>query len=47
LAEYGDFASKQLDPDHVRWAADVAERIVNAVASALASQPKRSGHKRP
>lgn len=37
LAEYGDFASRQLTPDHVRAAADVAERIVNAVASHLAS----------
>jgi len=39
LAEYGDFAARQLDADHVRWAADVAERIVNAVAVALASRP--------
>jgi HEPN domain-containing protein len=37
LAEYGDFASRRFDADHVRAAADVAERIVNAVASALAS----------
>lgn len=37
LAEYGDFASRQLDADHVRAAADVAERIVSAVARALAS----------
>lgn len=40
LAEYGDFASRQLKPDHVRAAADVAERIVNAIASALAGKSK-------
>lgn len=38
LAEYGDFASKQLDAEHVRWAADVAERITNNIASRLASR---------
>lgn len=38
LAEYGDFAARHLIPGHVRAAADVAERIVNAVASSLASQ---------
>ncbi|WP_419554269.1 HEPN domain-containing protein [Candidatus Poriferisodalis sp.] len=37
LAEYGDFASRKLNATHVRAAADVAERIVNAVARALAS----------
>ena len=37
LAEYGDFASRRFDADHVRAAADVAERIVNVVALALAS----------
>lgn len=42
LAEYGDFASRQLDADHVRSAAAVAERIVNAVATALASASKPS-----
>lgn len=41
LAEYGTFASKQFDADHVRWAADVAERIVGAIAEALAAQSKR------
>jgi hypothetical protein len=41
LAEYGEFASRQLDADHVRSAADSAERIVNAVASALANAPTR------
>lgn len=39
LAEYGDFASRKLDAEHVRAAADVAERFVNAVADILASQP--------
>ena len=37
LAEYGGFASRKLNVTHVRAAADVAERIVNAVARALAS----------
>ena len=41
LAEYGDFANRQIDADHVRAAADTAERIVNAVAANLASAPKR------
>ena len=41
LAEYGDFASRQLDADHVRAAADVADRIVSAVARALASESKK------
>lgn len=40
LAEYGDFASRQLTSAHVREAADVAESIVNAVAAALATHPK-------
>lgn len=40
LAEYGEFASTQIDADHVRWAADVAARIVKAVAAELAAQPK-------
>jgi hypothetical protein len=40
LAEYGDFPSRQLDGDHVRGSADVAERIVNAVAAALARQAR-------
>lgn len=44
LAEYGDFPSRQLDGDHVRAAADVAERIVNAVAESLARQ---AGSPRP
>jgi len=38
LAEYGDFASRRLDAAHVLAAADVAERIVNAIANALASE---------
>lgn len=36
LAEYGDFASRQLTPSHVLAAAEVAERIVAAVANDLA-----------
>ncbi len=31
LAEYGDFASRQLTPSRIEVAAEVAERIVNAV----------------
>lgn len=38
LAEYGDFASRQLDADHVLAAAAVADRIVQAVAGSLASR---------
>jgi len=38
LAEYGDFPTRQLNSAHVRAAAQVAERIVNAVAEALARQ---------
>ena len=37
LAEYGDFASRKLNAAHVRTAADVAERFVDAVAAALAA----------
>ena len=37
LAQHGDFASRKLNAKHVRAAADVAERIVNAVARAIAS----------
>lgn len=44
LAEYGDFASRHLTPEHVRAAADAAERIVNAVANSLAS-PRPLGPK--
>lgn len=40
LAEYGDFAASQIDADHVRWAAGVAERIVNAIATELAQRSK-------
>ena len=39
LAEYGDFASRKLDAEHVRAAADVAERFVDSVADILASEP--------
>jgi hypothetical protein len=41
LAEYGEFAARQITADHVRWAAGVAERIVGAVASDLASSRRR------
>jgi hypothetical protein len=40
IAEYGDFATRQLDADHIRTAAAAAERIVNAIASQLAMQAK-------
>ena len=44
LAEYGDYPSSQFSADHVDAAADVAERIVKAVASELVrlSRSKRS-----
>lgn len=38
LAEYGDFAARKLSAGHARDAADVAERMVNAIASALAGE---------
>lgn len=47
LAEYGDFASRQLKPHHIRGAADVAERIVNAIAVALSGQTKAARKKQP
>jgi hypothetical protein len=47
LAEYGEFASRQLDAEHVRSAADIAERIVKAVASALAAEAQPGRRKRP
>ncbi|MDQ4069885.1 MAG: hypothetical protein M3203_10520 [Actinomycetota bacterium] len=37
LAEYGDFASRQINAEHVRASAEVAERIVAAVAAVLAT----------
>lgn len=41
LAGYGDVASRQLSAEHVLAAADVAERVVDAVAHGLASQRSR------
>jgi hypothetical protein len=41
LAEYGDFASSHIDTDHVRWAGDVAQAILNAIAADLAAEPGR------
>ena len=46
VAEYGDFASSQIDAKRVRWAARVAERIVNAVANDLAKQPRPQSSRR-
>lgn len=40
IAEYGDFATSQFDADHIRVAADAAERIVNAIATLLATSAK-------
>lgn len=40
-AEYGDFAQRRFDGDHLEAAASLAERIVNAVSSALATTYKR------
>lgn len=44
LAEYGDYPSTQFSADHVNASADVAERILKAVASELSrlARPKRS-----
>lgn len=42
LAEYGDFASRKLDANHVRASADVAERIVRAVAGSLGDTRTRT-----
>lgn len=42
VAEYGDFASSHIDSDHVLWAADLAQAIVNAVANDLAQRTTRS-----
>ena len=41
LAEYGDFAYSKLAAGDVRNAADLAERIVNAIARALAEAARR------
>lgn len=41
LAEYGEFASTRIDAEHVRWAADVAARIVDAIAGELAARSER------
>jgi len=38
LAEYGDFASRHLSVEQIASAADVAERVVNAVARTLANR---------
>ena len=43
VAEYGDFASRQIDSTRVRTAADVADRVVSAIASSLAAQPQQGG----
>lgn len=40
LAEYGDFAFRHLDASHVRDTAEVADRIVSAIAVALAAQTR-------
>jgi hypothetical protein len=37
-AEDGDFASAKLDADYINWAAGVAKRIVDAIASDLGAQ---------
>jgi hypothetical protein len=47
LAEYGDFASSHIDTDHVRWAADIAQTIVSAVADDLARRAKASAARQP
>jgi hypothetical protein len=47
LAEYGDSASSHIDADHVRWAADLAQAIVNVVANDLARRSLASKAKKP
>jgi hypothetical protein len=47
IAEYGDFASSHIDTDHVLWAADLAQGIVNAVANDLARRAKTSAQRKP
>ena len=37
-AEYGDFPTSSINAEHIRWAADVAQRIVDALATELASR---------
>lgn len=41
LAEYGDFASSHITTDHVGWAADLAQAIVNVVADDLSRKRRR------
>lgn len=40
-AEYGDFAQRRFTTSHIEAAIELAERIVNIVASALAGRSKR------
>lgn len=39
-AEYGEFAASNIDAEHLRWATEVADRIVAAVATDLAARSK-------
>lgn len=39
-AEYGDFAQRRFDAEHLEAAAALAERVVNAVANALAAMTR-------
>lgn len=41
LAQYGSFAIRQISSEQVHEAADVAERIVNGVAKALATMTRQ------
>ncbi len=40
LGEYGDFATRQIDTQHVRAPAAAAERFINAVAAGLPARSK-------
>jgi hypothetical protein len=41
MAEYGGFAARQLTSEQIAAAAGVGDRIVNAVASSLATARRR------
>lgn len=46
-AEYGDFAIRKVTSDQVRWAAGVADRIVDAIANDLAGTTRRAAPAKP
>jgi hypothetical protein len=40
-AEYGDFGARQITSKQVLWAAEIADRVVNAIATSLATNTPR------